>query len=372
MYSLNIIDDYLQRKTNNLFLSSKLLFGYECLYSNPELNFLQITILDKINKYCKYDQKGLYSFPFLSNGLLPLIQNNFNFTSFKNALYIYSLFLYETNFLISTFQYYHEIILTNFFGIPQNLIENGVITEGTFQTDQFKTFVDVLAKWYTGIEKITFFLRIFEDFFKITTDSNLIPNTNEQQFFSNEDKFINGQKALKLVNYGAKYIKLNDGTSINNVNQVIMKYIVSTAMGGTIKSFGSFLACSIVNLFLNKIKEKLKYKEEGFGLVEITKNINMKLLELKEIDKFVYELIDMKVYFIMKKYLVQKGIVKNEENPLKKIGINVEVRKQDEIIKDLVLQIKKSQIMEISTWEGIDENAYSKMFTIILSKFGEL
>ena len=361
MNELNIINDYLLSKQSPLMLSKQLFMKNNHISKYAEKTQLPTMLANYVEAYCSDKERKFNHFPFLTNGLKGLFVDvdKYEKNSIDIAIFVYLVFLHEPKFLKSTFNFYEQIISTNFYGIPDILIEKGIITKGTFKTYYFKQFASTLAKWYTIMEIISFQLKILEKVYHMNIDSNLLMSISENKHFSSDKGLLCAQNMLKMINKGMALISLDT----YQPEFMMLHCAVDMVNGCLIQSLMTFLKRGLINTYIKSIQKVIQHQEDGVGLIGIIANIENMILNLNGVKAKIYELLDVKVACAMQQYLMNENVLPPFElsDLLVSDGIsdnNAQIKSEKDIEKEMKTELKNAKIQQTWEWEEIETEDY--------------
>ena len=324
-----------------------------------EKSELSKMIEDAVETYCSGKDKQFNKFPFISNELEKLFKHveKYEENSIDAAAFVYLLFFHEKRLLDATFDLYKQMISTNFYGVPDVLIEKGIITKGTCKTNTFTLFVKALAKWYTTMEIISLQLNVLSKVFHIKIDSNLSKSISGNKHFSSKKGFFCAQNRLKWMNWGLGCLTFDTyDTEFNALHLIndFMKGRYFNLQNDTNAARKKFNA-----KYIKSIQNSLQREEDEIGLFGIITNLEKMILDINELKPKVYELLDVKVASSMQQYLIDNNVIPSveeqkddEETPG---NMHIQIKNAKAIEKAIKTELKNAGIQD---WEEIEKEDF--------------
>jgi hypothetical protein len=271
---------------------------------------------------------------------------------------------------------YHQIISTNFYGIPDVLIEKGFITKGTCNTYTFKLFVKALAKWYTTMEIISLQLNVLSKVFHMEVDSNISKSISGNQHFSSKKGLFCAQNRLKWMNWGMSLLTFNtpdpeftwlhcyydvmNGLIKNDINGFVDAFIYG--FEGSINWLLDLRSKVKFNNGVESYRNSLQREEDEVGLIGIIKNLEKMILDINGVKPKVYELLDVKVASSMQQYLINNNVIPSveeqkddEETPG---NTHMQTKNAKAIEKAMKTELKNARIQKTWEWEEIEKEDF--------------
>ena len=360
MNELNIINDYFQTKPPTLVLSKQFFMKNNYISNYAEKSELSKMIEDAVETYCSGKEKQFNKFPFLTNELEKLFKHveKYEENSIDTAVFVYLLFLHERRLLNATFDLYQQMISTNFYGIPDVLIEKGIITKGTCNTHAFQLFVKALAKWYTTMEIISLQLNVLSKVFHIQIDSNISKSISGNQHFSSKKGLFCAQNRLKWMNWGMGWLTFSTYDSDFHT----LHWIYNWMNGCFLSSLFFHVLKEGFNNDIKSIQNSLQREEDEVGLIGIIKNLQKMILDINAVKPKVYELLDLKVASSMQQYLIDNNVIPSveeqkddEETPG---NTHIQTKNAKAIEKAMKTELKNARIQKTWDWEEIDKEDF--------------
>ena len=360
MNELNIINDYFQTKPPALMLAKQFFIKNDYIANYAEKSELSKMIEDAVETYCSGKDKQFNKYPFISNEFEKLFKHveKYEENSIDAAVFVYLLFLHEKRLLDATYNLYKQMIFTNFYGVPDVLIEKGIITKGTCKTNTFKLFVKALAKWYTTMEIISLQLNVLSKVFHIQIDSNLSKSISGNKHFSSKKGLFCAQNRLKLMNWGMGYLTFNT----YDIEFWGLHSLIDLMNGCLLTSFLFHSFKIVINENIKSYQNSLQREEDEVGLIGIIKNLEKMILDINVVKPQVYELLDVKVASSMQQYLIDNNVIPsveeqkdNEETPG---NTYMQTKNAKAIEKAMKTELKNARIQKTWDWEEIEKEDF--------------
>lgn len=326
MRASTLIQDYIDLKNTNLFFSTQSLKKYDEEVTNEKKqNLERITEeIDKIINKLSTTEMWRFFFPHLKNALFPLFfkekkEDNNNFTITFDLIYsLYVLLSREDKVYQLIKKYYFNIIKTNNFGIPEELIKKKIITPKTFESKNYEIFVDNLSEWYSKTEIIILYLSLIEYYFNVNFETNLTTKITTIKSYNCSVNLFSKRTFLKITGLLATIYSGEQDEELEFFNKIASLYkmgkmILNPKM--IIVNFNSLIVDAIAKLVtrgFGKLGNTLTNKSEGLGIVKITKILEKANDEYDQLIKSTTCYIDTEISLFLKQELMELRTKENK------------------------------------------------------------
>lgn len=380
MRESTFIQDYIDLKNANLFLSTQSLKKYDEEATNEQKRNLQ-RITDEIGEIIKKlstTEMWRFFFPHLKNALFPLFikekKEDNNLTIALDLIYsLYVLLSREDEIYQLIKKYYFDIIKNNNFGIPEELLKKKIITQKTFESKNYEIFVDKLSDWYSKTEIIILHFSLMEYYFNINFETNLSTKITTIKNYDCSVNLFSKRTFLRLAGRLARNCSEDQDNELDIFQGIASLY----KMGKMILNPQMIIAnvntlienaiCGLAIRGIGKIGNSLTNKSESIAIVKITKIIEKSNEEYDKLIKSTTCYIDSEISLFLKKEIMElrakenKATIsqKEEEFWQKAEKEKEETKKNIELyMKDISLQDDGKFLLVSEQVENTDQNGW--------------
>lgn len=378
-----LIQDYIDLKNTNLFLSTQSLKKYDEEATNEKKRNLQ-RISDEIGEIIKKlstIQMWRYLFPHLQNALFPLFikekkeDNNFTIT-FDLIYSLYELLSREDEAYQIIKKYYLNIIKTNNFGIPDELIQKNIITSKTFESKNYEAFVDKLSDWYSKTEMVILHFSLIDYYFNINFETNLSTKITTIKSYNCSVNLFSKRTFLRLAGLLATNCSGEPDNELDLFNKITSLFKMGMAhkmifnpqmMMVNVNSLIVGAITTLATRSVGKIGNTLANKSESIEIVKITKIIEKANDDYDKLIKSTTCFIDTEISLFLKQEIMElraknnkmlisqkeEDFWKNAEKEREEMKKNIEV-----YMKNISLQDDEKFLIVNEQVENINQNGW--------------